>query len=799
MILIIDSNVDNKIILKTMLAIIVSEKSLISADTRENALEQAVKNRPEIILLNEKIKGQDALEVCNLLKSDSRTEGIPVIVIISSQSTLKTGFIQNGADGFISKPIDHSELTLQVNTMLKLKRLESIIKKEKKAQEKIRKSETRYQYLIEHANEAIAIIDKDGKFQLINKEGLYLIGEEKTSFKNKTLYDICEKEFADNSIAVIRKTIKTRKEISWREIKLLLKGELKYLSICTQPIENELGNINSVFILARNMTLRILEEKQKYIIRQVSQLILFSKNIDNVYRKIPELLIKNLNFNYAALEIYNKEAGKEYFFSESNSLEKGDKSKSKNIIKSIDSTEHNNINHRMENLKVKSFICMPIKIDNKSFGSIFLADSRKRKDISAFSDTLQVISNNLAQEILRRNAESALLKSEEMLRHSQKMEAIGRLSGGISHDFNNLLTIISGYSESIIIDSSVANSVKDKVLKIKESAEKAGDLVQRLLTFSRKKSIELKILNLNKLILGLENMLKRLLGEDIILYIDLDPDISNIKADAGQFEQIIMNLAINSRDALPNGGNLIIETRKLKNDKSSLFVENGLVTEYINLLKISDNGNGIETEIIDKIFEPFFTTKEIGKGTGLGLSTVKTILDQFGGVIKVESNKGLGTSFFIYFPYFAEEKVQDMKEEIAAAALQSKPPKRGTETILVVEDQENVREMICTMLEDFGYKVFNAKNGIEALSILNGKNRKQIDLLLTDVIMPELNGYELAKRMMETVPDLKVLYMSGYTDGIIDEKGKIDKPVKFIKKPFTTYELVNKIYKVLNT
>ena len=811
-ILIIESNEENIVTLKTLLSIIIPECSVLIAETGEIGIKMAVTEFPDTILLNEKVSRMDALEICKALKSNLTTKNIPLLISISGNSESRSKFMQNGADGIISKPIEQSELAMQIRIMIRLKHSEDMCCKEKDIMEalilknsealvedKIKKSEARCQYLIEHANEVIAEIDKNGRFLLINKVGLSLIGEKWENFKSKSLYDVCEKEFADNSLTIIRKTIRTGKELDWREIKLFLKGELKYLSVCTKPVEDELGDISSVLILARNMTNRILDEKQKYVIRQVSQLILFSKNIENVFNKIPELLTANLNFSYAALEISNgEEEDAQYFLSESSS-NKAESDQIDNIAgESIKNKRTKKKNSPLNSLKVKAFLCMPIKIDNKTFGSIFLADSRKRKDISIFSDTLQVISNNLAQEILRRNAESALLKSEEMLRHSQKMEAIGRLSGGISHDFNNLLTIITGYSESIMLDISVDEVVKKKVSRIKESAEKAGDLIQQLLAFSRKKAIELKIINLNRLILGIENMLKKLLGEDIILYIELDSDISSIKADTGQIEQVIMNLAINSRDAMPHGGNLIIETRKIHNDRSPFFLENGFSTEYVNVLKMIDNGNGIEPSVIKKIFDPFFTTKEIGKGTGLGLSTVKNIIDQIGGTIRVESKKEAGTEFYVYFPYITEDAATDFKEELAVAALQLKPPERGTETILVVEDQDNVREMICTMLEDFGYIILNARNGLEALDLMTGNKGKEIDLLLTDVIMPELNGYELAEKILKDVPDLKILYMSGYTDGIIDKKSKTDNSIKFIKKPFTTYELVNKIYKILN-
>ncbi|RMD94375.1 MAG: PAS domain S-box protein [Calditrichaeota bacterium] len=382
-------------------------------------------------------------------------------------------------------------------------------------------------------------------------------------------------------------------------------------------------------------------------------------------------------------------------------------------------------------------------------------------------------------------------KLEEQLYQSQKMEAIGRLAGGIAHDFNNLLTAIIGYGDFMLQSLNPRDPMREDAAEIKKAAEHAASLTRQLLAFSRKQILKPKIINLNTIIRDMGKMLSRIIGEDIELVTQLSPDLASVKADPAQIEQVILNLAINSRDAMPKGGKLIIETRNATLDEEYINTHNAVIPGPYVLLVMSDNGVGMDQDTQDKIFEPFFTTKEIGKGTGLGLATVYGVVKQSGGYIWVYSEPGHGTTFKIYLPR-AEEAEQEVEpEKPAVVSLQ------GTETILVVEDEELLRELARRVLARHGYTVLDASNGGEALLICE-KHQGPIHLLLTDVVLPRMNGRELADRLLRLRPQMKVIYMSGYTNDAILENGLLSMETHFIQKPFTADFLAQKVREVLN-
>lgn len=382
-------------------------------------------------------------------------------------------------------------------------------------------------------------------------------------------------------------------------------------------------------------------------------------------------------------------------------------------------------------------------------------------------------------------------KLEEQFRQSQKMEAIGRLAGGVAHDFNNLLTVIIGYSELILSQIAEEDSLYNKIRQIDKAGRRAEGLTRQLLAFSRKQILQPKIINLNQMIGDMEKMLLRLIGEHIELQTILGNELYFLKADPGQIEQVIMNLSINARDAMPEGGKLVISTqnRIIKKSNQSEFgdVKPGAYVE----LTISDTGIGMDEVLKAQIFEPFFTTKEKGKGTGLGLSTVYGIIKQSNGNIHLDSEKGRGTSFQILFPQ--TEALDEEREDMDLSVSELK----GTETLLLVEDEEALRAMAEETLKGAGYSVLQAENGEEALRVSVNFNQK-IDLVLTDVVMPKMNGRKLAEEVVKIHPEVKVLFMSGYTDDAIIHHGVLDQNTEFIAKPFKPTALLHKIRLVLD-
>jgi two-component system cell cycle sensor histidine kinase/response regulator CckA len=378
---------------------------------------------------------------------------------------------------------------------------------------------------------------------------------------------------------------------------------------------------------------------------------------------------------------------------------------------------------------------------------------------------------------------------EEQFRQSQKMEAIGQLAGGIAHDFNNLLTIINGYSEMILGKFTKKDITLEGVQQILKAGKRAEALTRQLLAFSRKQILQPKILNLNHLVKDLETMLSRLIGENIELETRYADNLLQIKADPGQLEQVILNLVINARDAMPSGGNLNIETANVYLDSNYVKTHPEALAGMHAMLAITDNGTGMDTETLSHIFDPFFTTKE--EGTGLGLSTVYGIIRQSGGTISVYSEPGAGTTFKIYLKVSDEEAAaQITKEDIEENF-------SGTESILVVEDESAVRKIAVMTLDQAGYKVFEAADGQEAIKFLEN-NDEGVDLVLTDVIMPGIGGKDVAEKMQEFCPNTKLIFMSGYTNNAIVHHGVLDDKTNFIQKPFTPISLLKKIRDVID-
>ena len=391
----------------------------------------------------------------------------------------------------------------------------------------------------------------------------------------------------------------------------------------------------------------------------------------------------------------------------------------------------------------------------------------------------------------RKLAEEALYESEKQLRQAQKMEAVGRLAGGVAHDFNNLLTVIAGYSNLLFYDPNCNDEQRDHAEQIQQAAERAAALTGQLLTFSRKQVVRNRAVHLNTTLEGIGNMLRRLAGEDIELIYRLNPELGAVIADPGQIEQVIMNLAINARDAMLGGGKLLFETRNVVVDSSRLAHNPEIEPGLYALLTVTDSGCGMSAETQTQIFEPFFTTKEKGKGTGLGLSIVYGIVQQSGGYITVTSRVGYGSTFAIYLPLSTEEVVV-IEPEITVAAFTG-----GTETILLVEDEPAVRLLVRNVLAQHGYRVLEASCGAEALSICESY-QGPVHLVLTDVVMPGLKGPELVDRLRRRIPNARILYISGYTDNAIEYFRHAEDNNAFLAKPFSLDEVLKKVREVLN-
>jgi len=385
----------------------------------------------------------------------------------------------------------------------------------------------------------------------------------------------------------------------------------------------------------------------------------------------------------------------------------------------------------------------------------------------------------------RKRAEAEKAELEEKLRQSQRMEAIGTLAGGVAHDFNNLLTVIAGYSDAVMRSLSPGDPNRSKLEQVTHASQRAADLTRQLLAFSRKQVLQPKVLDLNTIIANLSRMLKRLIGEDIELSTHLDPNLSRIQADPGHVEQVLINLAVNARDAMPRGGKLAIQTHDVSLSPS-LAAEKQIEPGHYICVSVSDTGEGIAPEILDRIFEPFFTTKAPGRGTGLGLSTVYGIVKQSNGHIEVLSQLGLGTTMQIYLPRAMEIPDEDRAPIGNGCAAKAKA------TVLLVEDETMVRELAVELLRSQGFTVMEAADGLEALDVI-AQHPDTIDLVLSDVVMPRMSGAELAKRLLAQHPRLKIIFMSGYPNEAVACHGLDANKMLLLRKPFTCDELLQAV------
>lgn len=429
------------------------------------------------------------------------------------------------------------------------------------------------------------------------------------------------------------------------------------------------------------------------------------------------------------------------------------------------------------NLVRKNGDIIPVEVGVSSIQS-------KEGSITGYVTSIRDITDRKKMEY-----EKSLLEAQ--LQQSQKMEAIGILAGGIAHDFNNLLTVIQGNCEIILFELSENHPLRKGVEEISGAARRAADLTRQLLAFSRRQILEPKILDLNEIVRNLHKMLKRIIGEDIKLVTTLAKDLGSVKVDPSQIEQVILNLTVNARDAMPKGGTLTIETANIELDEHYARTHVSVIPGHYVMLSVGDTGVGMSPEVTSKIFEPFFTTKEKGKGTGLGLSTVYGIVKQSGGNIWVYSELGKGTTFKIYLP-----RVDEMPVEIKKTKEWSSLPK-GTETVLLVEDDENVRTMTAKMLTQFGYRVLLAADAPQAIRLFE-QEKGHVHLILTDVVMPTMSGRDMIKQMPLHHTDIKVLYMSGYTNNAIAHHGILEEGINYIQKPFTLESLLHKVREVLD-
>jgi two-component system cell cycle sensor histidine kinase/response regulator CckA len=655
------------------------------------------------------------------------------------------------------------------------------ITERKRAEEALRESEERFRLAFENANTGVCLVDLEGNLTKVNNKMCEIFGYTKEELERMTVNNIAHPEDIDKSPAFIQRTLRGETDHGTFEKRYLhKKGHVVTCQVSSSLVRNADGSPLYFISHVHDITERKQAEEALHTSEaQLSNALKIAHLGHWEYDVASDLFTFSDHF----YDIFRTTAEREGGHTMSSAqyaqrfVHPDDRSVvSEEIQKALETTDH----HFSRQLEHR------IIYGDGEIGYIavrfFIVKDDQGRTVKTYG-----VNQDISE---RKRAEEKMESLQEQLRQSQKMEAIGRLAGGIAHDFNNLLTIIKGYSQLSFIELKEDSPLKKNIEHIHEATDRAANLVRQLLAFSRRQILEMNVLDLNAILANLDNMLRRVIGEDIELITVLAEDLGRVKTDPGWIEQAIMNLVVNSRDAMASGGKLTIETGNVDLDEASTYGHIGVEPGRYVMLSVSDTGVGITPEVMERLFEPFFSTKEKDKGTGLGLSTVYGIVKQSGGDIWVYSEPGKGATFKIYLPR-VDEPLGERREKVLGNELL-----RGSETILLVEDEESVRKLALRILERQGYKVLSARDGDEALLICE-QFKDPIHLMLTDVVMPGMSGHELAKRLKSSYPKMKVLYMSGYTDDKIVLHGVLVEGVNYIQKPFTVDALTKKVREVL--
>ncbi|HEV8540143.1 MAG TPA: PAS domain S-box protein [Nitrospiraceae bacterium] len=670
------------------------------------------------------------------------------------------------AEDFLQKAHEELEFRVRHRTLELAKTNEELqeeITARRRAEEASREGERRLRAIIDTEPECVKILAGDGTLLLINPAGVAMIeADSAEEMIGQSVYPLVAPGHREAFQALVEWSYRGGKGALQFEM-IGLKGTRRWLDTHTAPLRNERHEIIGVLGITRDISER-KQAEEAY------------RESEERYRRLVDLSPDAIYINRGGKIVFINSAGVRLF---------GATSPEQIIGRSPLDFVHPDY-HQVVVERIRRLLEMrqPAPLIEEKMVRLDGSTGDIEVTASPFTDHGETAILVVLRDITERK------RLEEQLRQSQKMEAIGKLAGGIAHDFNNLLTVILGHSQLLLAALGREHPLLYQVEAIKSAGERTATLTNQLLAFSRKQMIQPRVLDLNQVVADMKRMLQPLIGEDIILATELAGDLWPIKSDLGQVEQVIMNLAVNARDAMVRGGTLTITTANVVLDDASVRHHVGAMPGAYVTLVVKDTGGGMDAETQSRIFEPFFTTKERGKGTGLGLSTVYGVVKQSHGFIEVISGPEQGTAFTIYFPR-VEAASAAPRQEVAAPRQRT-----GSETILLVEDESLVRELVRCMLEGRGYTVLEAGHGEEAVRICE-THGGSIDLLLSDVVMPGMNGRELARRAAAMRPELRVLLMSGYTDEVIGQREVLEAGMAFVRKPFAPDDLARKIREVL--
>jgi PAS domain S-box-containing protein len=770
------------------------------------ALEILEREKIDIIISDILMPRMDGYRLCHEIRHHERFSGIPIIFHTStytSPSDEKVA-LEFGGDKFLRKPTPAKELLAAVREVtskpaaprasfaLPGKELELVKKYSQQLVSKLehkneeltqlteelreqaralKETEALYESLVETSPVNVFRKDLQGRFTFANRRFCKLHGRTLDEIVGKTDHDINPKELADKYRADDRRVIETGEVLEdIEEHRQRADGNKKgYFHVLKAPVFDSEGRIAGTQGILWDVTERkraaemLLESEEKYrlLLEQIPDVVWRADSTGN-----PIFMTANIEqtLGYTPQEIYA--AGQKLWFGR---IHPDDRAK---VRAAFDELIERNKSYDVE-----------YRIQKKDGNWIWVHDRamyRNEKRGIRYAD-------GLFTDVTERR------HLEEHLRQGQKLEAIGQLAGGVAHDFNNILTVIQGYTQLLLNREKLSGEGTERLNEVALAAERAANLTRQLLTFSRRHVIQRAVLDLNEVVGNVTKMLRRIIGEDIALQNNYGPGLPPLEADAGLIEQVLLNLAVNARDAMPHGGQLVITTSVETIDSAAAQSHPEARAGEFICLTMSDTGCGIEPEVLPHIFEPFFTTKDVGKGTGLGLATVYGIVQQHHGWIAVSTEPGSGTIFKIYLPRTSPVAAPAVAAPAAPRAL------AGTETILLVEDEPALRTLARTILEMHGYRVLDAASGVDALGVWQERSG-EIDLLLTDMVMPDgMNGRELAQELQARKPSLVVVYSSGYAVNLADQDLLLKEGLNFLPKPYQPHDLANAVRAALDS
>lgn len=749
MILVVDDNEAGRYATVRMLK--AAGFDVVEARTGHETLEKA-RQKPDLIVLDINLPDINGIEVCKRLKADPETRHIPVLHLTATYLNLKDKIagLESGADGYLTHPFEPAELIATIKSLLRLK----------KAEEETLQEALNWQTTFDAINDAIFLADAEGRILRSNKAFKKLINKPEHEIIGNHCYELVHgtRDFFNGCPFLRARRTKQKETMEFED-----RG--KWFSVAVDPILNESGEIEKFVHIISDITVRVKSEKA--LSESEKNFRRLSQEFQAVLDAIPDSImrqdkdLKILWSNKVTADIFGKKP--EDILGQSCYKLWHDRESACDpcpVIESFKTGKPANLVVTTPDGRIWDLRVVPLIDEKGTVGSVI----------------------ELARDITKHR------RLEEQLRHAQKMDAIGTLAGGIAHDFNNILNVILGYGDLIMMQLKSNDPLMPQMREILSAAERGSHLAKSLLTFSRKQPVEIRTVRINEIVEGFKKLIKRIIGEDIDLKINYSKEDLLVNVDRVQIEQVLMNLAVNARDAMPRGGLLKIETSPFMINEDFVKVRGYGKPGMYALITVSDTGIGMDEATKERIFEPYFTTKELGKGTGLGLSIVYGIIRQHEGYIDCDSELGKGTTFRIYLP-LAEQEIYDK-------SLKVDYPKGGTETILIAEDDENVRSLIKTTLKSFGYKVIEAINGKEVVEKFE-ENKEKISLLILDMIMPCMTGKEAYDAIKKQNADTKVIFLSGYPRDVLNRYG-FEARSEFLQKPVLPMELLRKIREIID-